>query len=112
VSCRTEDILLTVDHLAKMIDSAMTQDCPRIIGRLEELKVKASLRLTASQSIAIPSLPDKERYLGVEEVTARFHVSQVAVSPQTAPPPQSAHEKDAALSGTGDHQVVCITEAS
>lgn len=75
VSCRTEDILLTVDHLAKMIDSATTQDCPKIIGRLEELKVKASLRLTASQSFAAPSIPEKERYLGVEEVAARFHVS-------------------------------------
>ncbi len=71
----TADILLTVDRLAQMIDSATSQDCPKIIGRLEELKVKASLRLTAVQSSLPPLLAEKERYLGVDEVSARFHVS-------------------------------------
>ena len=71
------DLLATFEQLSLMLDSAVAQDIPRIMGHLEELKVKLSLRL-----IPIPTQPsvgdtefENERYLTVQEVVARYPVT-------------------------------------
>jgi hypothetical protein len=72
------DLLAAFDQLSQMLDSAVSQDIPRIMGRLEELKVKLSIRLSAIP-MQQPSVGDRvhaqERYLTVQEVVARYPVT-------------------------------------
>ena len=72
----TADILLTVEHLSQMIDSATSQDCLKIIGRMEELKVKASLRLTAIQPSLTPYLSRKSGISGSRRFRQGFMYRQ------------------------------------
>jgi hypothetical protein len=67
-------MLSIFDHLSQMIDSAASQEFPRILGRLEELKIRATLRLTAVDTPASFASP-KEKYLTAKEVAARFPVT-------------------------------------
>jgi hypothetical protein len=71
------DLASAFDHLSQMLDSAVSQDIPRIMGRLKELEIKLSLRLTAipmQPSVAGAGL-ENERYLTVHEVVARYGVT-------------------------------------
>jgi hypothetical protein len=63
------------EHLSRMLDSAVTQDIPRSMGRLEELKVKLSLRLSTPQAVTVGPPRGKEQYLKVQDVIARFPVT-------------------------------------
>ena len=63
--------------LDQTIASATPAQCPELLGELERLKAMAWGRMTAPSTSAIPAVEptNQGRYLTVEEVSARFGLS-------------------------------------
>jgi hypothetical protein len=60
--------------LETMIQDADQADCAALIGEMEKLKALAWGKMLQGEPLSIP-LPDAARYLTVEEVAERFHVT-------------------------------------
>jgi hypothetical protein len=71
------DLVVILDHLSQMLESAVSEDIPRIMGRLKELEIRLSLRLTAlpMQQPSVTTVFENERYLTVQEVVGRYGVT-------------------------------------
>ena len=66
------DLLASLESLIQDADRA---DMARVIGTLEQAKALAWGKMLHKEPVSSP-LPDAGRYLTVEEVTARFHVTK------------------------------------
>ena len=65
-----------LEQLAQAVSVVDLNECPSIIGSLEQLKAMAWSRLTSAQAVSsAPAQVSHERYLSVEEVAERFHVT-------------------------------------
>lgn len=65
-----------LQELALQISTVEPNECPSIIGRLEQLKALAWSRMTATQTASsTPVQVPGERWLSAKEVAERFHVT-------------------------------------
>lgn len=60
--------------LEQAITEAPVADIPSLLGVLATLQAKAQIKLLRRESVS-PPLPETDRYLSVQEVAERFHVT-------------------------------------
>jgi hypothetical protein len=63
-----------LDDLEQALQDTPSAQIPELIGLLATLQARAQVRLMQRDSVPTP-LPDAGRYLSVEQVAERFHVT-------------------------------------